>query len=142
MGCDSAFALKRSFIKISIHAPTWGATLPERRLRSMTAISIHAPTWGATDVCALLAERFIKFQSTHPRGVRPSARNSLSPFALFQSTHPRGVRPMDVKYLTGMIYISIHAPTWGATYNREGVLGRLVFQSTHPRGVRLISKKN
>ena len=33
---------------ISIHAPTWGATLPKRRLRSMTAISIHAPTWGAT----------------------------------------------------------------------------------------------
>ena len=56
-----------------------------------TCISIHAPTWGAT-----LAQREaltkLLFQSTHPRGVRPSLR----PYALiasqFQSTHPRGVR--------------------------------------------------
>ena len=33
-------------------------------------ISIHAPTWGATDHRGLLVG-LIKFQSTHPRGVRP-----------------------------------------------------------------------
>ena len=77
-----------------------------------------------------------KFQSTHPRGVRRTLSGSFSGSPEFQSTHPRGVRhlgkvvflnlvdfnprthvgcDMDVKYLTGMIYISIHAPTWGAT---------------------------
>ena len=33
---------------ISIHAPTWGATIGRGRNRVVTLISIHAPTWGAT----------------------------------------------------------------------------------------------
>ena len=32
--------------------------------------------------------------------------------------------------------ISIHAPTWGATYNPNHVAPPEIFQSTHPRGVR------
>ena len=35
--------------------------------------------------------------------------------------------------------ISIHAPTWGATFFREKIWMNLLFQSTHPRGVRPIS---
>ena len=46
-----------------------------------TCISIHAPTWGAT-----LAQREaltkLLFQSTHPRGVRPLA-GVHSPHALY-----------------------------------------------------------
>ena len=34
--------------KISIHAPTWGATVSALSLRQRNWISIHAPTWGAT----------------------------------------------------------------------------------------------
>ena len=48
VGCDMEIAEIHGVFHISIHAPTWGATLPERRLRSITTISIHAPTWGAT----------------------------------------------------------------------------------------------
>ena len=36
-------------------------------------ISIHAPTWGATTVQMLVDHRE-RFQSTHPRGVRPRCR--------------------------------------------------------------------
>ena len=55
-----------------------------------------------------------KFQSTHPRGVRPAAENKRADTGLFQSTHPRGVRP-EPKATSSLIKISIHAPTWGAT---------------------------
>ena len=34
--------------RISIHAPTWGATLLEFSRGQSRDISIHAPTWGAT----------------------------------------------------------------------------------------------
>ena len=55
------------------------------------------------------------FQSTHPRGVRPTANEEASTAQQFQSTHPRGVRPGRWRRNTGWSYISIHAPTWGAT---------------------------
>ena len=77
---------------ISIHAPTWGATLSlyhyffghefqsthPRGVRHLTFcadvrltfISIHAPTWGATQECYVGLD-LASFQSTHPRGVRP-----------------------------------------------------------------------
>ena len=54
---------------ISIHAPTRGATLPDAPQRCCRQISIHAPTRGAT---RFLACRFSLriFQSTLPRGER------------------------------------------------------------------------
>ena len=35
---------------VSIHAPTWGATLFDRIKTLSFAVSIHAPTWGATEM--------------------------------------------------------------------------------------------
>ena len=144
---------------VSIHAPAWGATsavaghtassrcfnprtrvgcdVPmEEALEVARKVSIHAPAWGATslssfDGCA------IRFQSTHPRGVR---LHCSEPSCRFQ-------------------VVSIHAPAWGATrglpacgdphgcFNprtRVGcdiafIMGLALinkFQSTHPRGVR------
>ena len=78
------------------------------------------------------------FQSTHPRGVRLNlhricfriktyfnprthvgcdkncATTAIILFQ-FQSTHPRGVRPTGIYKDIFTVYISIHAPTWGAT---------------------------
>ena len=79
-----------------------------------------------------------EFQSTHPRGVRPSlfAKDLLT--GLFQSTHPRGVRLFTAGLVLGLTAISIHAPTRGATKMWQSPLVVLKgFQSTHPRGVRL-----
>ena len=81
----------------------------------------------------------------------------------FQSTHPRGVRRDLVTVLNRELYVSIHAPTWGATliklyyhnlslgFNPRTHVGcdcpntliglqNSAFQSTHPRGVRLYSR--
>ena len=98
------------------------------------------------------------FQSTHPRGVRLYLVILFVSLCLFQSTHPRGVRRKfitgklgsrnfnprthvgcDIKWIDKfhLIFISIHAPTWGATSFAENKHIRVIFQSTHPRGVRL-----
>ena len=56
---------------------------------------------------------------------------------MFQSTHPHGVRHIIDAAKVATSWVSIHAPTRGATV---GVLGRAFmarFQSTHPHGVRL-----
>ena len=36
-------------MNVSIHAPTWGATIGFGDISYGFIVSIHAPTWGATD---------------------------------------------------------------------------------------------
>ena len=54
-------------------------------------VSIHAPTWGATSSKGLYST-LSRFQSTRPRGARPSSRVDSAFCGLFQSTRPRGAR--------------------------------------------------
>ena len=56
--------------------------------------------------------------------------------SMFQSTHPHGVRLMFFTFTDIFPYVSIHAPTRGATLHslRDQLTDR--FQSTHPHGVR------
>ena len=99
---------------VSIHAPTWGATL-DLHVSSLLAavVSIHAPTWGATSrVCS-------------------QARRNR-----FQSTRPRGARHVD-GFSDKRVLVSIHAPTWGATFLKSAMMLNAQFQSTRPRGARL-----
>ncbi len=35
-------------VRVSIHAPAWGATQRLCRTAQITDVSIHAPAWGAT----------------------------------------------------------------------------------------------
>ena len=99
---------------VSIHAPARGATRFRRCVpridqrfnpRTRTGcdpilrpcgqkrwVSIHAPARGATKTM-LLYSIMIRFQSTHPHGVRQRLPNVLEVHLLFQSTHPHGVRP-------------------------------------------------
>ena len=104
-------------IKVSIHAPTWGATLRQAEALQKWRVSIHAPTWGATS-----------FQSTY-----------MPTHLLFQSTHPHGVRLSHPTFAVLAIHVSIHAPTWGATQIKLLILHLYRFQSTHPHGVRPIT---
>ena len=73
----------------------------------------------------------LKFQSTHPRGVRQRCEITAGDTGEFQSTHPRGVRPTGSIGMIILILISIHAPTWGATHDRTGA--RDVGQNFNPR---------
>jgi len=55
---------------------------------------------------------------------------------MFQSTRPHGARPQ----LAGMewvsVFVSIHAPAWGATNRQTLWLTNGLFQSTRPHGAR------
>ena len=121
---------------ISIHVPSWGTTNKTFPVSQVHSISIHVPSWGTTDgaCCTLCA---LKFQSTFPRGERPSLETTVSILTEFQSTFPRGERPPDSpaspkhpfnfnpRSLVGndeayrqqleLQKISIHVPSWGTT---------------------------
>ncbi len=55
------------------------------------------------------------FQSTRPRGARPPVKSVTIPAARFQSTRPRGARPPPPCRFRSCRRVSIHAPAWGAT---------------------------
>ena len=118
-----------------------------------TLISIHAPTRGATILCNHRGLVF-GFQSTLPREERLSFPCNISFHLIFQSTLPREERQTmrkltiaelnfnprshersdgKLQFLYMELFISIHAPTRGAT-NCEKIWRFLVqFQSTLPR---------
>ncbi len=64
MGCDDYINKPHSPSIVSIHAPTWGATVYSNRFYRSPQVSIHAPTWGAT--LALLL-RLLSVISFNPR---------------------------------------------------------------------------
>ena len=113
VGCDLSESFDGSILENFNPRTHVGCDRGKRGRRPRRAISIHAPTWGATS--DVLASASLKeFQSTHPRGVRHRLSVDRLELQQFQSTHPRGVRRIiTVRQLTG--FISIHAPTWGAT---------------------------
>ena len=134
MGCDLALQRVGVDATVSIHAPTWGATPSRRQTSERQAVSIHAPTWGATRQRSR-PKHYLKFQSTHPHGVRHlfglvqrpyrcfNPRTHMGcdfPFQLFRLTmgfNPRTHMGCDI--VGGAkcyrCRVSIHAPTWGAT---------------------------
>ena len=100
---------------ISIHAPTRGATLTPRKRSRRNTISIHAPTRGAT--CFMGYHFLIQtFQSTLPRGERLLSAQAAIKQQVFQSTLPRGERQLLA--------------------NSETLIEQ--FQSTLPRGERRV----
>ncbi len=104
-------------IEVSIHAPTRGATADATAFGGAGSVSIHAPTRGAT-TSACSSWLCAWFQSTHPHGVRRKNIKRLNRTIRFQSTHPHGVRQYAI-----------------AKYAEA-----IEFQSTHPHGVRLVVK--
>ena len=162
---------------VSIHAPTWGATRPSISRTAATKVSIHAPTWGAT-IFDALAARDVGFNSRahvgRDRGRGGSlARRHVSIHAptwgatfmsvflglvvsfnsrahvgrdipatifhssgVFQFTRPRGARQEVGVIEVYRAEVSIHAPTWGATFLQGERAGVRRFQFTRPRGAR------
>ena len=149
----------RTIRRISIHAPQWGATGVSTPACGAPAISIHAPQWGATIMRAIL-KLTIEISIHAPQWGATVHGQYDTIIVRFQSTHPSGVRRQLRGLTDGRSVISIHAPQWGATRSRGfrspyridfnprtpvgcDVLHTLLllrsyrFQSTHPSGVRL-----
>jgi len=124
----SAYLLRQA---VSIHAPARGRLRTEQETGDMD-VSIHAPARGRPTPKPL-SSRFLKFQSTPPRGgdMMPF-QNSVTKYK-FQSTPPRGGDEELSKTLS-LSPVSIHAPARG---RRAGVVEPVYvgeFQSTPPRG--------
>ena len=128
--------------------------------KQSTKVSIHAPTRGATSVIKTKkggvqcfnprthtgCDNFSTKKKLTPYGFNPRTHTgcdvaqgeSLKTVDVFQSTHPHGVRPGHSTASYKQIRVSIHAPTRGATRAGAAEILRLdMFQSTHPHGVRL-----
>ena len=103
----------------------------------------------------------IKFQSTHPRGVRLDVRRIVLTLRKISIHAPAWGATKSWEMMEVPDDISIHAPAWGATYRDfllatypdisihapawgatwkcfMGTAAKMGFQSTHPRGVRHI----
>ena len=79
-------------------------------------VSIHAPAWGATPRLRLHVGIFVKFQSTHPRGVRrPPTHRRVSGRQVSIHAPAWGATLLTNDGHAGFHVVSIHAPAWGAT---------------------------
>ena len=179
MGCDT-IKLRKSKVLGSFNPRThMGCDLTIVSLMRREKVSIHAPTWGATQ-SLLLSLSKSKFQSTHPHGVRPlslhdaSYTHCFNPRThmgcddlahvgidrnlLFQSTHPHGVRLsifgdtssntcFNPRTHMGCDRMRVTKCNWILCFNPRTHMGcdyqnyfrthhGEKFQSTHPHGVR------
>ena len=136
-GATLAVQFVQRLYGISIHAPTRGATTNTVQGVTPTGISIHAPTRGATKILRH-TPKGKQFQSTLPRGERHvvgipfkgiwdfnprshegSDNSNPSLSAVRTYFNPRSHEGSDLYYvaLCTCSYISIHAPTRGATHS-------------------------
>ena len=112
----------QSFEIVSIHAPAWGATICGASLTFERIVSIHAPAWGATKQRLFRATVLNMFQSTPPRGGRPSSSNNSTAIASVSIHAPAWGATAIVGRFAGILGVSIHAPAWGATSSNRQVL--------------------
>ena len=136
-GSDDYNTVLRRVVKVSIHAPTKGATPSVRWLLILLFVSIHAPTKGATfHLSAVTADMSCFNPRSHEGSDRHRPTSKINGM-LFQSTLPRRERrrfwicfhshtscfnPRSHEgsdYVSGLHNhagkVSIHAPTKGAT---------------------------
>ncbi len=115
-----------------------GCDISQPVLAGLVIVGFNPRTRVGCDVIAGISQNYdTLFQSTHPRGVRPSGpETSAFTLSMFQSTHPRGVRPAcAVWFCSSPDFQSTH-PRGVRPHSlmRASAVDR--FQSTHPRGVR------
>ena len=100
---------------ISIHVPTRGTTFQDTDLCADISISIHVPTRGTT-VYNMLSKTADKISIHVPtRGTTLAGHTHGITHIPFQSTSPRGGRPSALVHDSRVISISIHVPTRGTT---------------------------
>ena len=107
------------------HAPKFGGFV----------VSIHAPTWGATDIHRHTPRQSSRF---NPRAhVGRDYVNFINdkPIGSFNPRAHVG-RDCSADTILRAIEVSIHAPTWGATFCCARNMYNKMFQSTRPRGAR------
>jgi len=134
-GRDYHYQPPKASFWVSIHAPARGATRWRRERQPGDGFQSTRPR-GARPTVTVDRDALIKFQSTRPRGARPRLTSTGISAIMFQSTRPRGARPNKGLRIVNWLKVSIHAPARGATTMRLKSTKGLGFQSTRPRGAR------
>ena len=137
-GCDVVSDELEQVEKVSIHAPTRGATHPSHIPYRFHIVSIHAPTRGATARQLWNTRTASRFNPRTHTGCDTTFFPTVVSVGSFQSTHPHGVRHDTKERIKYIQEVSIHAPTRGATGVKDNPNSGTMFQSTHPHGVRLL----
>ena len=156
MGRDASRPIRVLLCDVSIHAPTWGATVPMlapvieslfqftrphgARLRKIRAsdtldVSIHAPTWGATEIRD--AQKYWRNVSIHAPTWGATQVASNGEFHRCFNSRAHMGRDSNGGGSHLKVSVSIHAPTWGATLPRVVRVIYRLFQFTRPHGARL-----
>ena len=156
-GRDRLFRPRVRGHRVSIHAPTGGATrMLVAAMDAARRFQFTRPR-GARLTSVVATARQYWFQFTRPRGARHSGSILADLAEEFQFTRPRGARPdggrsragnqcfnsrahggRDNSALIGarLGFVSIHAPTGGATKSSSVIARSPLFQFTRPRGAR------
>ncbi len=134
-GARPRFLSRLRRARVSIHAPTGGATIYERLTRWLRAFQFTRPR-GARHLQGFELQAAKKFQFTRPRGARRGCEMTLSMCNSFNS-RAHGGRDNGVHVISGNLFVSIHAPTGGATRRQNLTTKEMMFQFTRPRGARL-----
>jgi len=136
-----------------------GARLNTRHERDVFGlVSIHAPAWGATGSAASMmaathgfnprarvgrdlsnksnSQISLLFQSTRPRGARPSRVSKSAARPKFQSTRPRGARLIAFSLFSRAMRFQSTRPRGARRSGKRQQSRRGMFQSTRPRGAR------
>ena len=122
-------------IKVSIHAPMWGATGVIVDMAHEVSVSIHAPMWGATVPCHYDCHEQ-QFQSTLPCGERHGRANG---HVLGISFNPRSHVGSD--FFKGWQHIRMgcfnpRSHVGSDNVQNTQVTAQVQFQSTLPCGER------
>ncbi len=138
VGCDAEKVGKVStWVRVSIHAPAWGATRAAYERHEDFRVSIHAPAWGATRLLACPDRAMPGFNPRTRVGCDPKPGCGRTTVMCFNPRTRVGCDWRRPRSPVPSGPVSIHAPAWGATPRTVGSTpGHAVFQSTHPRGVR------
>ena len=93
-------------------------------------VSIHAPAWGATVFAFVSFGIYGRFNSRTRMGCDDPDGQKIAQTVKFQFTHPHGVRRNHIICEAKMTVVSIHAPAWGATDSKPS-LGQQIEVSIH-----------
>ena len=144
-GCDlqELISLDGGLIDFNPHTREGCDHLSKIPLYKLKRISIHTPAKGATLLWTSRPGRYANFNPHTREGCDSSVDFKTWEICKFQSTHPRRVRPKLRSLPLRARLISIHTLAKGATLFWVLVPpGEHTFQSTHPRRVRRFEMTN
>ncbi|GBC63955.1 hypothetical protein DENIS_4955 [Desulfonema ishimotonii] len=115
MGRDTHGTAHRLDIRVSIHAPAWGATASALSAHRLPSCFNPRARMGR-DIISVVNTVFMLRFNPRARMGRDIGMSWLIAYdMLFQSTRPHGARHQNIPYHNPYRPVSIHAPAWGAT---------------------------